>query len=192
MSQRTTPTGGHLGSKQQFMSLFESLFDNVDSARGLKVQLEDQIRKSTTLLQTLQASGPMIEGLVRSHFRDMQGQFIEKYDSAIEDIVQRLDRLEERQLQSDQQHIKALDQTYENGEEHDRRSEQTNGEHQDSSELPSPPPILSHPRLDRDGHLTKVVKSQGVSADMKTRDYEEMIRCLVDRLETLERRIDQQ
>ncbi|KAK9702770.1 hypothetical protein K7432_011078 [Basidiobolus ranarum] len=189
----TAPSNNQLGSKQQFMSLFESLFDNVDSARGLKVQLEDQIRKSTTLLQTLQASGPMIEGLVRSHFRDMQGQFIEKYDASIEDIVKRLDRIEERQLYVDQQRSKGLNQdvSTENHKESSSRPELPTAEGDDSSELPSPPPILSHPRLDKEGHLTRVVKSQGVSSDMKTRDYEEMIKGLVDRLETLERRIDQ-
>ncbi|ORX88343.1 hypothetical protein K493DRAFT_359622 [Basidiobolus meristosporus CBS 931.73] len=111
------------------MSLFESLFDNIDSTRGLKIQLEEQIRKSTTLLQTLQASGPMIEGLVRSHFRDMQGQFIEKYDTTIEDITQRLDRLEERQLQLDQQYAKFQNRSAssESGEEAESRLLQSNG-----------------------------------------------------------------
>ncbi|ORX94076.1 hypothetical protein K493DRAFT_408116 [Basidiobolus meristosporus CBS 931.73] len=187
----TTASNGHAGSKQQFMMLFESLYDNVDSARGLKAQLEDQIRKSTTLLQTLQASGPMIEGLVRSHFRDMQGQFIEKYDSSIEDIVRRLDRIEERQLHIDQQRSKNVNRA-ENTEDPRSKSQQPDVETEVPTELPSPPPILSHPRLDKEGHLTKVVKSQGLSSDMKTRDYEEMIKGLVDRLETLERKIDRQ
>ncbi|KAJ3002960.1 UNVERIFIED_CONTAM: hypothetical protein HDU68_005929, partial [Siphonaria sp. JEL0065] len=57
-------------------------------------KLKDQMRKSSSLLQTLQASGQMIEGLVRSCFRDMQLQYGEKFGAALSDLNRRLEALE--------------------------------------------------------------------------------------------------
>ncbi|ORY32982.1 hypothetical protein BCR33DRAFT_522918 [Rhizoclosmatium globosum] len=54
------------------------------------------MRKSSSLLQTLQASGQMIEGLVRSCFRDMQVQYGEKFGAALADLNRRVEVLEGR------------------------------------------------------------------------------------------------
>ncbi len=80
--------------KAGFISVFESFFDSQEASLALQNQLKDQLRKTSTLLQTLQSSGQMIEGLVRGHFRDMQVQYGEKFGSALTDINARLKALE--------------------------------------------------------------------------------------------------
>lgn len=59
-------------NKQAFLNVFSELYD----ANGLTAQLKEQLRKSNTLLQTLQASGAMIEGELK-HKRI--GIFIDAY-----------------------------------------------------------------------------------------------------------------
>ncbi|KAL6591625.1 hypothetical protein U3516DRAFT_673927 [Neocallimastix sp. 'constans'] len=78
-----------------FISVFENLYDQLESVNQLRSTLEEQIRKSTALLQTLQASGQIIEGLVRSHFREMQVQYGEKFGAALTDLNRRLIDVEE-------------------------------------------------------------------------------------------------
>ncbi|CAG8792595.1 7024_t:CDS:1, partial [Racocetra fulgida] len=51
-----------------------------------------QIRKTTTLLQTLQASGAMIESLVHGHFREMKREVIKDMTA----LEKRLSKIEER------------------------------------------------------------------------------------------------
>jgi len=84
--------GASDSSKQSFLHLFDSLYDTLADTRSLKTTLEDQIRKSTALLQTLQASGGMIEGLVRGHFREMQRDMVK--DVSV--LEKRIARLEEK------------------------------------------------------------------------------------------------
>ncbi|KAJ3328840.1 hypothetical protein HDU76_009193 [Blyttiomyces sp. JEL0837] len=83
-------------SRPAFISLFESLYDSSEEAPRLTATLRDQVRKSSSLLQTLQASGAMIEGLVRTCFRDMQLQYGEKFGAALADLNKRLEAVEEK------------------------------------------------------------------------------------------------
>ncbi|KAI9095272.1 hypothetical protein DFS34DRAFT_627293 [Phlyctochytrium arcticum] len=97
----TGPGGLHSNSalpfsRSNFLGLCESLFDQTDESFRLQSTLRDQIRRSTAMLQTLQSSGQMIEGLVRSHFREMQVQYGEKFGFALTDLNRRLASVEEK------------------------------------------------------------------------------------------------
>ncbi|CAG8645115.1 7376_t:CDS:2, partial [Funneliformis mosseae] len=92
MSVRNTTSNGEQPSKESFIHLFDSFYDTVADTRSLKTTLEDQIRKTTTLLQTLQASGSMIESLVRGHFREMQREVV----NDLMTLEKRLSKVEER------------------------------------------------------------------------------------------------
>ncbi|KAJ3219352.1 hypothetical protein HDU67_001571 [Dinochytrium kinnereticum] len=89
--------GGGFGnvSRQTFVGAFESLYDSAEELPRLSSQLREQIRRSSSLLQTLQASGAMIEGLVRGLFREMQAQYGEKFGAALADLNRRLIVVEE-------------------------------------------------------------------------------------------------
>ena len=84
-----------LPGKQQFMTMFEQFYDSMEHASKLQAQLKDQIRKSATLLYTLSSSGQMIEGLVRSHFKEMQTRHDDKFGLALLELNSRLTALEE-------------------------------------------------------------------------------------------------
>ncbi|CAG8664129.1 12370_t:CDS:2, partial [Racocetra persica] len=79
-------------SKESFINLFDNFYDTVSDTRSLKTTLEDQIRKTTTLLQTLHASGAMIESLVHGHFREMKREVIKDMTA----LEKRLSKIEER------------------------------------------------------------------------------------------------
>ncbi|KAF9099725.1 hypothetical protein BGX27_000536 [Mortierella sp. AM989] len=83
--------------KHMFMETVSNLFDSVDSSRSLKYTLEEQIRKSAQLLQTLQASGTMIENLVRGQFKELEKGVIDRFESEIEHLNARVQQLEEHQ-----------------------------------------------------------------------------------------------
>ncbi|KAF9930014.1 hypothetical protein BGZ67_006016 [Mortierella alpina] len=87
----------HSNPKHMFMDTVSNLFDSVDSSRSLKYTLEEQIRKSAQLLQTLQASGTMIENLVRGQFKELEKGVIERFESDIEHLTARVRQLEEHQ-----------------------------------------------------------------------------------------------
>jgi hypothetical protein len=82
--------------RSAFVSSCEQIFDSHETTQKLQVQLREQIRKSATLLYTLSSSGQMIEGLVRSHFREMQTQYGEKFGTALTDLNRRLVAIEKR------------------------------------------------------------------------------------------------
>ncbi|OAJ43202.1 hypothetical protein BDEG_26578 [Batrachochytrium dendrobatidis JEL423] len=83
-------------SRSAFTSIFESVYDQHENQARLQATLKEQIRKSATLLQTLQTSGQMIEGLVRGHFREMQCKYGEKFGAALTDLNRRLAAVEEK------------------------------------------------------------------------------------------------
>ncbi|KAI8916773.1 hypothetical protein DFJ77DRAFT_354520 [Powellomyces hirtus] len=92
-------SGGHHQSalsisKPAVLSFFESIYDQAEETARLQYTLRDQIRRSTAMLQTLQSSGQMIEGLVRGHFREMQVNYGEKFGSALYDLSRRVEKLE--------------------------------------------------------------------------------------------------
>ncbi|KAF9416527.1 hypothetical protein BGZ76_004656, partial [Entomortierella beljakovae] len=84
-------------SKPAFMETISNLFDSVDSSRSLRTTLEEQIRKSAQLLQTLQSSGTMIESLVRGQFKELEKGVIEKFENELDYLSQRVRQLEEHQ-----------------------------------------------------------------------------------------------
>ncbi|KAG0215545.1 hypothetical protein BGX28_009593 [Mortierella sp. GBA30] len=84
-------------SKTAFIETVANLFDSVDSTRSLKFTLEEQIRKSAQLLQTLQSSGTMIESLVRGQFKELEKGVIEKFEGELEHLSARVRQLEEHQ-----------------------------------------------------------------------------------------------
>ncbi|KAJ3125303.1 hypothetical protein HK100_010875 [Physocladia obscura] len=96
--QNSSPNGQqqqHLANRRAFLSLFESVYDTAsEDLPKLAASLKDQMRKSASLLQTLQASGQMIEGLVKSCFRDMQVSYGESFGAALQDLSRRIDVLE--------------------------------------------------------------------------------------------------
>ncbi|KAJ3412664.1 hypothetical protein HDV05_000414 [Chytridiales sp. JEL 0842] len=92
----STTAGGVTVPRSTFLSVFESLYDSADEVPKLTSTLRDQIRKSSSLLQTLQASGTMIEGLVRSCFRDMQVQYGERFGATLNEIQKRLEVVEDK------------------------------------------------------------------------------------------------
>ncbi|KAJ3097431.1 hypothetical protein HDU97_004879 [Phlyctochytrium planicorne] len=81
--------------KTSFVGAFESLYDAAEEIPRLSTALREQVRKSSSLLQTLQASGAMIEGLVKGLFREMQVQYGEKFGAALADLNRRLLVIEE-------------------------------------------------------------------------------------------------
>ncbi|KAF9901898.1 hypothetical protein EC991_005575 [Linnemannia zychae] len=84
-------------SKHHFMETVSNLFDSVDSSRSLKYTLEEQIRKSAQLLQTLQSSGTMIESLVRGQFKELEKGVLDKFEAELEHLSARVRQLEEHQ-----------------------------------------------------------------------------------------------
>jgi hypothetical protein len=78
------------------MRFFEHMYDQSEHAHHLVSALNEQVRHSASLLQTLQASGSMIEGLVRGHFREMQAQMGEKFGMALTDLNRRMKGIEDR------------------------------------------------------------------------------------------------
>ncbi|KAF9974276.1 hypothetical protein BGZ73_002365 [Actinomortierella ambigua] len=82
-------------SKQALIETVSNLFDQVDSSKSLKYTLEEQIRKSAQLLQTLQSSGSMIETLVRGQFKELEKGVIDRFETEIEHLVARVKQLED-------------------------------------------------------------------------------------------------
>jgi hypothetical protein len=89
----TSPQPHNLTQKQKFLQPFEYLYDHIEQTRVLKTTLDDQIRRSSSLMQTLQSSGTMMESLVRRQVRDMMD---EKFESKLRECMERVNRLENR------------------------------------------------------------------------------------------------
>ncbi|CAH1764932.1 3363_t:CDS:2 [Entrophospora sp. SA101] len=78
-------------TSKSFINLFDTFYDTIADSHSLKSTLEEQIHKTTALLQTLQASGSMIEGLVRGHFHELQREVIKDLMA----LEKRITRVEE-------------------------------------------------------------------------------------------------
>ncbi|KAK4521632.1 uncharacterized protein ATC70_004162 [Mucor velutinosus] len=89
----SSPSASSLPQKQKFLQPFEFLYDHIEQTRTLKTTLDDQIRRSSSLMQTLQSSGTMVESLVRRQVRDMVDQ---KFESKLKECIERISRLEHR------------------------------------------------------------------------------------------------
>ncbi|KAI8070687.1 hypothetical protein BC940DRAFT_295312 [Gongronella butleri] len=91
-----TPTAYSFAAlqRQQFLQPFEHLFDTIETTRTLKNTLDDQIRRSSTLLQTLQASTTTIEGLIRSQVKEVQREVMNRMEEVIDAMYKRIASLE--------------------------------------------------------------------------------------------------
>ncbi|KAI8365589.1 hypothetical protein BD560DRAFT_401989 [Blakeslea trispora] len=84
--------------KQKFLQPFEFLYDHIEQTRALKSTLDDQIRRSSSLMQTLQSSTSMIESLVRKQVRDTVDQ---QFEGHLRKCADRISRLEYRASSKD-------------------------------------------------------------------------------------------
>jgi hypothetical protein len=91
-----TPTTTSFASlqKQTFLQPFEHLFENIEITRTLKSTLDDQVRRSSSLLQSLQSHNSMVENMVKSHMKEIQREISEKIDQKFDEIIQRISSLE--------------------------------------------------------------------------------------------------
>lgn len=76
--------------RQNYLQPFEQLFDTIEATRKLKSTLDDQIRKSSSLIQALQASVSTIESHVRI-------QVQKEWEKTVQSLVHRVEALEDKQ-----------------------------------------------------------------------------------------------
>jgi hypothetical protein len=185
---------GEQQSKESFINLFESFYDTVADTRSLKTTLEDQIRKTTTLLQTLQASGSMIESLVRGHFREMQREVVKDLMT----LEKRLSKVEERMrssaavvgmspsppLDPDRRLSDISTASSDMGYSHNKNTSAFAQNANNSSSQYSSVSQLTHssPPLSS-------VSSHSNADESQPKDYEYILKALKARLESLERRM---
>uniref|UniRef100_A0A1D1YUQ4 Uncharacterized protein n=1 Tax=Anthurium amnicola TaxID=1678845 RepID=A0A1D1YUQ4_9ARAE len=190
----TSHTNGEQQSKESFINLFESFYDTVADTRSLKVTLEDQIRKTTTLLQTLQASGSMIESLVRGHFREMQREVVKDLMA----LEKRLSKVEERirssstvvgmspspPLDPDRRLSDISTASSDMGYSHNKNTS-TFVQNANSSS----PQFSSVNQLTHSSPPLSSVSSNSNAEESQPKDYEYILKTLKARLESLERRM---
>ncbi|EIE85492.1 hypothetical protein RO3G_10202 [Rhizopus delemar RA 99-880] len=168
-----TPTTSSFAAlqRQQYLQPFEHLFDTIETTRTLKTTLDDQIRRSSSLMQTLQASATTIEGLVRNQVKEAQWE-------------QRQQQHQQQQQQSIQLEPNSTSHSLPSplpsatreeravAEDLVAMSEKRSEEQQQHEELQTPPTI---------------VRSQN---DIGPHEYQTMLNTLRDRLDRLERQIE--
>ncbi|KAI9251231.1 hypothetical protein BY458DRAFT_523975 [Sporodiniella umbellata] len=179
-----TPTTSSFAAlqRQQYLQPFEHLFDTIETTRTLKSTLDDQIRRSSSLMQTLQASATTIEGLVRNQVKEAQAEVVAQIQSKVDQLSQRIEALESR-LEG-------------NGRRASSQSSETS-----AHVLPSP--LLSATREERAVAEDLVAMSEKRSEELQTpptivrsqndigpQEYQTMLTTLRDRLDRLERQIE--
>lgn len=166
-----TPTTNSFAAlqRQQYLQPFEHLFDTIETTRTLKTTLDDQIRRSSSLMQTLQASATTIEGLVRNQVKEAQWELVKRVEQTIEDLIRRIEVLEGRVKPKDNKSPEL----------------KLDIQHQQGS-LPSPLPTSTREDEELQTPPT-IVRSQN---DIGPQEYHTMLNALRDRLDRLERQID--
>ncbi|KAI9245955.1 hypothetical protein EDC94DRAFT_627907 [Helicostylum pulchrum] len=167
MEPKTPTTGSSSSSglqRQQFMQPFEHLFDTIETTRSLKSTLDDQIRRSSTLMQTLQASSTTIEGLVRNQIKEMQKESLNRLEDTLEKLFKKISVLETR---ANIDHVTQVNTT---ATAHQQREQEHEQERQ--QDIINPPTI---------------VRSQN---DIGPNEYHDMLNTLRERLDKLERQLD--
>lgn len=180
-----TPTTSSFAAlqRQQYLQPFEHLFDTIETTRTLKTTLDDQIRRSSSLMQTLQASATTIEGLVRNQIKEAQSEVVAQMQSKMDLISQRIEALEHRL-----------------GENSRRESSQSDS---NSTNHVLPSPLLSATREERAVAEDLVAMSEKRNEELQTpptivrsqndigpQEYQNMLNTLRDRLDRLERQIE--
>ncbi|KDQ20818.1 hypothetical protein BOTBODRAFT_319473 [Botryobasidium botryosum FD-172 SS1] len=92
--QHPTSTSVEHPDKASFMSMFSSFYDSLADAHRLKKWLDDQVRKSSNLYQSLEQSSETFEELVDSKVRQAK----EESRREIEDLRKRLELLENKSV----------------------------------------------------------------------------------------------
>ncbi|KAI9312490.1 hypothetical protein BX666DRAFT_1987888 [Dichotomocladium elegans] len=164
--------------RQQFLQPFEQLFETIETTRTLKSTLDEQIRRSSTLMQTLQASSTTIEGLVRNQIKEAQKELMVELDGALESILGRIEKLEavvgheydREEPPPGSSDPLVVEVTSSSSNKSIPNTAMTNGSN--SSVLRSPPTI---------------VRSQN---DIGPNEYHELLNALRERLDRLERQFD--
>ncbi|CEP10140.1 hypothetical protein [Parasitella parasitica] len=202
-----TPTTNSFAAlqRQQYLQPFEHLFDTIETTRTLKSTLDDQIRRSSSLMQTLQASATTLEGLVRNQVKEAQWEMMTQLEQTMEGLVQRIEAIEGR-----------LDHAHSNGTatstasaKRQKLPEQQQQNQQAS--LPSPLPSASKEERAAAEDLVAFSErtrenrpsSSSLSEDLQTpptivrsqndigpQEYHNMLNTLRDRLDRLERQIE--
>ncbi|KAI8882667.1 hypothetical protein K501DRAFT_333905 [Backusella circina FSU 941] len=80
--------------RQQCLQPFEQLFDTIEATRNLKSTLDDQIRRSSTLIKTLQTLTHTIEDVVKIQVNEVQSEKFSQFEQNMMQIEQRISRLE--------------------------------------------------------------------------------------------------
>jgi predicted nuclease with TOPRIM domain len=80
--------------RQQYLQPFEQLFDTIEATRNLKSTLDDQIRRSSTLIKTLQTLTHTMEDMVKNQVHEVQSEKFSQLEHTMEQIEQRINRLE--------------------------------------------------------------------------------------------------
>ncbi|KAI9287659.1 hypothetical protein BC943DRAFT_358177 [Umbelopsis sp. AD052] len=91
-----TPTTNSFASlqKQSFLQPFEHLFENIEITRTLKSTLDDQVRRSSSLMQSLQSHNSMVENMVKNHMKEIQREISDKIDQRFDEVIHRISALE--------------------------------------------------------------------------------------------------
>ncbi|KAI7857923.1 hypothetical protein BDC45DRAFT_499680 [Circinella umbellata] len=167
MPPRTT-----MSKKQQFLQPFEMLYDNIEQSRQLKTTLDDQIRRSSSLMQTLQSSSTMVEALVRRHVRDAMQQQLQEYSHRVEWLEKRMLKSNRRQQQqqSSRQSSSSVNETIGEQEQHDDRT------------------MTASPPLPSSSSITTTTTSSGSNGNNQQMGH--VLSELLDRLDRLETKID--
>ena len=156
------PPRTNISKKQQFLQPFEMLYDNIEQSRQLKTTLDDQIRRSSSLIQTLQSSSTMVEALVRRHVRDAMQQQLQGYSHRVEWLEKRMLKSNRRHQQRSRQSSSSINESV--GEQ----------DHQDDRNMTvSPPP-----------------SSTTTSSNGNNQQMGHVLSELLDRLDRLETKID--
>ncbi|KAK4522094.1 RNA-binding protein Cwf29 [Mucor velutinosus] len=185
------PTKPSSLQRQQFMQPFEHLFDTIETTRNLKSTLDDQIRRSSTLIQTLQASSTTIEGLVRNQIKEAQMEIMHRMEDSIDGLFHRISSLERRLHSPAEDHHETRDVS--------PTSSASHGNNHSTTSLPGhPPPPPSAAPAAPSSHLTRQQQQDLVSPptivrsqhDIGPNEYHSMLDTLRERLDRLEKQLE--
>lgn len=208
-----TPTTNSFAAlqRQQYLQPFEHLFDTIETTRTLKTTLDDQIRRSSSLMQTLQASATTIEGLVRNQVKEAEREMMAQMEQTLDSLVRRIDAIENKldRSTSVSSNIGSSNNTTPTVKKHLHKQAEFNYQH--AASLPSPLPsatreeraaaeeLVTFSERKRDASDQQqqsgeelqtpptIVRSQN---DIGPQEYHNMLNTLRDRLDRLERQIE--
>ncbi|KAI7891021.1 uncharacterized protein EV154DRAFT_551883 [Mucor mucedo] len=191
-----TPTTNSFAAlqRQQYLQPFEHLFDTIETTRTLKSTLDDQIRRSSSLMQTLQTSATTIEGLVRNQVKEAQWEMMSQVEQTMESMVRRVEAIEAK-----------LDRASGISPIKKQLQRQPELNYQHTTSLPSPLPSATREERAAAEDLVAFSKREGTEQheelqtpptivrsqnDIGPQEYHNMLDTLRERLDRLERQID--